>query len=188
MIANVQVDIERCIMEIHMLKEERAREGHASNRTASLNKRAIARSQKARKLIATWKGWHAFMAVDSAAAEPPPFDEDSLIKDGELPWVEALSGDTVCKEQLQLRLHRATNEAARTKEQQAGFAGDAANILRVYLFQQHKLAQALVGLAASEGSAAGGTRYMLSAQLQRLAQRSESARRLFKSRGGLLHG
>ena len=183
-IANVQVEIERSVMEIAMLKEKRSREGHASSSTASLNKRIMYRGQKVHKQIAIWKGWYAFLPEDSAAAEPPPFDEDSLLG-GQLPWVKALSGDTVCKEQLQLRMHRAANELMRTTEEQAWYASDAANILRVYLFQQHKLVEALISMQAA-ASAASGTRYMLSAQLQRLAQRSNSTRELFKRRGGLL--
>lgn len=186
MIANVQVEIERSVMEIAMLKEERSREGHASSSTASLNKRIIKRREKARNQIAIWKGWHAFMAGGSAAAEPPIFDEDSLVDGAELPWVRALSGDTVCKEQLQLRMHRAANELARTMEEQAWFASDAANIMRVYLFQQHKLAEALVIMQAADAAAANGTEYILRAQLERIAQRSESARKLFKRSGGLL--
>ena len=73
------------------------------------------------------------MTPDPAAAEPPAFNTEIPVE-GQLPWVQALSGDTVCKEQLQLRMHRAVNELARTTEEQAWFAGDAANILRLYLF------------------------------------------------------
>ena len=190
MIANDQLEIERSVMEIVMLQEERTRMGHASNAagasTTSLNQQINKRREKGRKQIATWVAWHAFMAVDSAAAAPPPFDEDKLLNNGELPWLRALSGDTLCKEQLQLRLHRASSEMARTKEQQAWFAGDAANILRVYLFQQHKLAAALIRMQADDRSTAPGIRYMLRAQLQRVAQRSGTARQLFQRKGGLL--
>ena len=187
MIASVQVEIERSVFEIANHRLERTREGHASISTEALNKKIRERCDKARKQIALWKGWHTFMAAGSAAAaEPQAFDEESLIEDGKLPWVQALSEDTVCKEQLQLRLHRATSEMARTVEEQAWFAGDAANILRVYLFQQHKLAASLIGMQADDSPAAAGTRYLLRAQLQRLAQWSETARQLFKRKGGLL--
>lgn len=185
MIANAQVEIERLVMEIAMLKDERTREGHASSSTAALNKRMRDRCEKTRKQIAIWQGWHSFMVAGSAAAEISPFDEDNIIEEGQLPWVKALAGGTVCKEQLQLRMHRAANELARTTEEQAWFAIDAANILRVYLFQQQKLAAALISMQA-EGSAAAGIRCMLRAQLERVAQRSESAHMLFKGRGGLL--
>jgi len=191
MIANTQVEIECSVMEINMLQIERTRMGHANNSagasTTSLNLRMSKRREKARKQIAVWQGWHAFMVPDSAAAAPLPFDEDKLLNSGQFPWLKALSGDTVSKEQLQLRLHRAKSEMARTEEQKAWFAGDAANILRVYLFQQHKLAQTLISMKADVSPAAAGIRYMLKAQLRRVAQRSQSARQLFKQRGGLLH-
>lgn len=135
MISNVQMDIERTVMEIAMLKEERSREGHASKSTTALNQRIQARCQKVRKQVAIWKGWHTFMTLNSAAAEAqaPVCDEEKLVQKGEMPWVQALSSDTVSKEQLQLRMHRAQNELARTVEEQAWFPSDAANIVLVYL-------------------------------------------------------
>lgn len=171
----MQLEIEKEVGVLMLLREEREREGTAGRRTRNLLQRINTRRRKIRGLLCTWQAWLAFMQPSSY--EPEEVDDDDMFA-GNLPWEPSSMAATPSERAAQLAWTRATAELARTVEELNFLRSDPGSLDAYYAWQEESLLKFVLG-ERGRGKLTEGLVFVVNAKLVQIRGLRQYAKETF---------
>jgi hypothetical protein len=176
----IQLQLEREVGVLSLLRQERERAGTAGRSTKNLLQRIRFRHRKIRQLLATWGAWQAFMQDPRWVA--PQVDEDEVFG-GSLPWQPSdANGQKPSGLALQLAWTRATAELQRTREELYFLEADPPVLAEFYSYQQRALLRH-ARCMHQRGELSHGLAFLLLSKLRQVRRLAEYAVGVFKKIG-----